>query len=86
MNPHPKVWVVRNEHGGFFGVGDSPRGWVPAGWTNTECVAVPVEEWARVQEKLSKAGAHNLLLSIQLEDCQERLRALDTTTPTTGQG
>jgi len=49
MTTYPKVWAVRDEDGRFVDVNDSPCGWVFPGWTDTECVAVPVEEWTRVQ-------------------------------------
>jgi len=96
MNPHTKVWVMGNDG---FPVGSylAPPGKNIGSWTVAECVAVPVEEWARVQRIVSThpcLGSHSGMPTTFHSDPMPRTEycstcglpwalALDTTTPTT---
>jgi len=96
MNAHPKVWVLSGAVGTdatcIEPTPDQRRLVADNDCTLTECVAVPVEEWARVQRELEELHAdlertlneHSAQISrLTVARFVNRRRALDTTTPTT---
>jgi hypothetical protein len=73
MNALTKVWLARNSRGEYAARGEpsesAKQSYAENGYAVTECYAVPVEEWERVQREL---GDWNAAIEKAASVCESR--------------